>query len=64
MSKEKIVGTQNIEIRWMGKVVLSYHTQNLKPIISDYIYQKNRKGKPREKDLPLWEDDITKLLVP
>ncbi len=38
---------------------ISFHEHNLKPILTDYIYQKNKKGKPPKKDLLLLKNDIT-----
>jgi hypothetical protein len=43
---------------------ISFHENNLKPILADYIYQKINKGKPSEKDLPLLKNDIPNYLDP
>ena len=34
------------------RLQIPYHKHNLKPILTDYIYHKNKKGKPCEMDLP------------
>jgi len=33
---------------------------NLKPVLTDYIYHKNEKGKTSELDSPLLKNDITR----
>ena len=43
---------------------ISYHKHNLKPTLVHYIYHKNKKGKPCQKDLPLLKNDITNNLGP
>jgi len=37
---------------------ISCQKANLKPVLADYIYHKNEKGKPRKKDSPLLKKDI------
>jgi len=46
---------------WMK---LSFQSNNLKPINTDYIYLKNETGKPPKTDLPLLKNDITNILEP
>jgi hypothetical protein len=44
---------ENIARKWSFKnSVISYQSSNLKPTLVYYIYHKNEKGKPCEKDLP------------
>jgi len=44
-----------------SNVAISYHKYNLEPILSDYIYHKNEKGKPCKMDLPVFKNDITNI---
>jgi hypothetical protein len=45
-----------------NEMQITCHTHKVKPILTDYIYHQNEKSKPREMDLPLLENDITKIL--
>ena len=51
------LGTEKCRLRaWSSnarKVKISYHKHKLNPILVHYIYHKNQKGKPGEKDFPL-----------
>ena len=47
----------------MWRIQIPCHTHNLKPVLADYIYHKNEKGKLCEMDLPLLKNDIITILV-
>jgi hypothetical protein len=53
-----------LHLFYLFQFKISFHEHNLKPILADYIYHKNKKGKPSEKDLPLLKNDIPNNLYP